>query len=371
MLTAQSNQLKTSAVSDPKVGTQVQESPFFDLSSANQFFLLPAVNNTMSTGSPVSDGVLQLDRNAERRWFEAHPEPRGSVSGRRLILWNFPIDDAAVRSGHRAAIEQFIQRNSLAFLNSETEIEVIGHASESGTPAHNDTLSNDRADNVAAIVHALRPHHRTIYYGLGELRPIATGAGPEEMARNRCVEITILSPQRREVPEREDRWQQAKNYLESQLGGVTVGGGADVMWTPTITCVTRMIPVVPTPFGNPNPNAGTDVPSPPLCRDRPASSCMPEPHRYTVRNLGQMLERRFRIELETVLSESMVREVVTDFIHQCRQAKNRRDELLNRLNLGASQGGGRMVQRDREAYLNAERTWFENDPTCLWRYVNS
>ncbi len=85
--------------------------------------------------------------------------------------------------------------NTLTEYN-QTVIEVAGHTDSVGSDAYNRTLSEQRANSVAAY---LRGHgvdqQRMIIVGAGETRPIASNDTEAGRAQNRRVEITIVPVQ--------------------------------------------------------------------------------------------------------------------------------------------------------------------------------
>jgi outer membrane protein OmpA-like peptidoglycan-associated protein len=86
--------------------------------------------------------------------------------------------------------------NSVATVLDEYEqtvIEVAGHTDSTGTNEYNQTLSQQRADSVAAY---LRTRgilaDRIITVGMGEERPIATNDTDGGRQQNRRVELTLV-----------------------------------------------------------------------------------------------------------------------------------------------------------------------------------
>ena len=314
-------------------------------------------------------GTIQLQHNTERQWYNEHPEPRVTESGNRLILWNFPIDDAEVHAAHRQAIRRFLAGHSIAWLSTGSRLDITGRASESGTEGHNLSLSDRRAHAVQDIVSAMprnRRPHSSRAWGVGIAQAVASNESPEGMARNRSVELIVMTSRPPAVPDREEKWRYAQQFLESRVDA-RVGGDPDLMWTPTASGVLRMIPRLPL-FDHSPPNYGANVPSEPFCSTRPASNCMPQPHFETRMILGEQLERAFR--LNNNLSNRQIQGVVNRFINVAEFAHERRTSRLLRLQTASSQGGGSMIQRDLQMYHEAERRYFLADPTCMWRYVN-
>ncbi len=75
----------------------------------------------------------------------------------------------------------------------ETVIEVAGHTDSTGSAAYNQTLSERRAQSVAAYLmsHGIK-QPRLIVVGDGSQHPVASNATPEGRQQNRRVELTIV-----------------------------------------------------------------------------------------------------------------------------------------------------------------------------------
>ncbi len=114
------------------------------------------------------------------------------VAGEKLVLNNifFAVDKADLRSESYPELEklyQLLRRNSLM------RIEVSGHTDNTGSVAHNQTLSEQRA---AAIVKYLVDKgiaaERLVSVGYGSSKPIASNDTEEGRALNRRTEVQIL-----------------------------------------------------------------------------------------------------------------------------------------------------------------------------------
>jgi outer membrane protein OmpA-like peptidoglycan-associated protein len=75
----------------------------------------------------------------------------------------------------------------------ETVIEVAGHTDSTGSAQYNQSLSQRRAQSVAAYIesHGVKPQ-RLIVVGDGSQHPVASNATPEGRQQNRRVELTIV-----------------------------------------------------------------------------------------------------------------------------------------------------------------------------------
>ena len=86
--------------------------------------------------------------------------------------------------------------NSVAIVLNEfnrTLVDVTGHTDSTGTPSHNQQLSERRAGSVAEYLVAQGNNpQRFQVLGMGQTEPIASNATAEGRAQNRRVEIRIV-----------------------------------------------------------------------------------------------------------------------------------------------------------------------------------
>jgi OmpA-OmpF porin, OOP family len=96
-----------------------------------------------------------------------------------------------------------IQKRSFKLLNQVADVlqshpdiehlQVEGHTDNVGTPEHNETLSQARADSVRAyLVKRGVSEDRLVAKGFGQDRPIASNDSSRGRAENRRVEFNIL-----------------------------------------------------------------------------------------------------------------------------------------------------------------------------------
>jgi outer membrane protein OmpA-like peptidoglycan-associated protein len=76
---------------------------------------------------------------------------------------------------------------------NKTVVEVAGHTDSTGSDAYNQSLSERRAQSVAAYLKSQKiMPERVIAVGMGESRPVADNASNEGRQANRRVELTLV-----------------------------------------------------------------------------------------------------------------------------------------------------------------------------------
>jgi outer membrane protein OmpA-like peptidoglycan-associated protein len=95
-----------------------------------------------------------LRESAERRF--ARTNPGGVIEGAESVeLNNYLVDGSAPRAEHQSAIRRNALRLAqMAFTDPTFAIEIVGHASSSGSPTKNQLLSRQRANQAAQIFFA-------------------------------------------------------------------------------------------------------------------------------------------------------------------------------------------------------------------------
>lgn len=103
----------------------------------------------------------------------------------------FDVDQANLKS----AAQTNIQNLATSLKNNpETDILIVGHTDSSGPDAHNNRLSNRRANSVKSYaVSQGIPSNRLTIEGKGESEPIADNTTEAGRADNRRVEIVIVA----------------------------------------------------------------------------------------------------------------------------------------------------------------------------------
>ncbi|THF62315.1 OmpA family protein [Pseudothauera nasutitermitis] len=140
---------------------------------------------------PQASAGLSTEQIAALRAEGFEPGDDGmefSTSDRLL----FGSDEAMLAPQARVAVERI---GRLLVRLDISSVRVDGHTDDTGTPAHNDQLSLQRAASVAdALADAGFPRERLNARGLGSSMPIADNQSTEGRQQNRRVVIVIVSP---------------------------------------------------------------------------------------------------------------------------------------------------------------------------------
>ncbi|HET7505035.1 MAG TPA: OmpA family protein [Kofleriaceae bacterium] len=124
----------------------------------------------------------------------ARPPPRVEVRDNKIEIHDkiqFDFDKATIKEA------SFGLMNEIAAVIAKNpqikRIRIEGHASAEGTPAHNKTLSDERAKSVMKYLtsHGITPGE-LVAIGYGTERPIADNTSEEGREKNRRVEFVIL-----------------------------------------------------------------------------------------------------------------------------------------------------------------------------------
>lgn len=104
----------------------------------------------------------------------------------------FDTDKAELKP---AAIQQLSELGKILAKYKDDKINIGGFTDSTGSPEHNKTLSQNRADAVRnLLVQQGVEAGRTIVFGFGEDTPIAPNTTADGRAKNRRVEVAIQIP---------------------------------------------------------------------------------------------------------------------------------------------------------------------------------
>ena len=119
------------------------------------------------------------------------------------ILWNFCVGESQLREQHRLSLKQDTARWKALLVGtgktpatrSDLRIKIQGTASASGSKAGNEKIALDRAQAVKSFLESEGiPASFITITGLGAKFPLADETSPENMARNRRVELFFFVP---------------------------------------------------------------------------------------------------------------------------------------------------------------------------------
>ena len=103
---------------------------------------------------------------------------------------NFDIDKATIRPESMGTLNMIVQ---VMKSNPDLKFEVDGHTDNTGTAAHNLTLSQQRADAVKTQLITMGiDASRLTSKGFGDTKPMADNATLEGKANNRRVEFVKM-----------------------------------------------------------------------------------------------------------------------------------------------------------------------------------
>lgn len=128
------------------------------------------------------------DRGAMRNYRFRQTSLGATMTMQEDVL--FRTDSADLRPG---AIEKLRPLAGYLRANPGVRVAIIGHTDSRGTDAHNQSLSERRAESVRTAFDEMGvTRARFRVEGRGEGEPVATNNTPEGMRLNRRVEVTLL-----------------------------------------------------------------------------------------------------------------------------------------------------------------------------------
>ena len=150
----------------------------------------PAVEESTPTPAPVALPLVNL---------QPPSQPLPSSTHQTLLQGdaNFATDSAVLMPTAKLRLDQFLRANQNA---SFQRITIIGYTDSTGTPLHNQNLSEARAASAMQYLreHGLRANEYSAE-GRGSQDAIASNSTAEGRAKNRRVEVQIVTTQPVEV----------------------------------------------------------------------------------------------------------------------------------------------------------------------------
>ena len=170
-----------------------------------------ATGGSATTGAVVGAGVGALgtyiwSQNMERQKREMEQATQGtgiavSQTADNQLKLNIPSDisfdvgRSDIKRNFAGVLDRFADRLRN---NPATEVRIVGHTDNTGSPSVNNPLSVNRAASTRSYLAARGIDDRRISIdGMGERYPIASNDTAQGRARNRRVEIFVGEPPRR------------------------------------------------------------------------------------------------------------------------------------------------------------------------------
>ena len=149
----------------------------------------------------VAGGLIGRQMDEQKKKLEQATQGTGIQVTKRddnSLLMNVPneisfdTDRANIKPEFRSTLDKVA---SVLNENTATNIVIVGHTDSTGTAAHNQHLSFERAESTRSYLasRAISPGRMAVD-GKGESQPIASNDSADGRARNRRVEIAILPP---------------------------------------------------------------------------------------------------------------------------------------------------------------------------------
>lgn len=149
----------------------------------------------VSTGAiPLHGYVTVLEREGMKQslgFLDASAMKKAiDADGRVALYINFDVDKATLRPDAQPTITEI---NKLLAGDPALKLSIEGHTDNTGTPAHNQTLSTARARSVlGALIGLGIDPTRLQSKGFGQDKPLADNASEDGRAKNRRVELVRL-----------------------------------------------------------------------------------------------------------------------------------------------------------------------------------
>lgn len=178
----------------------VWQSPALNIDSS----IWPERTLASTPGSPAL-GESATSVAGEAAWAQTHSGmitrlgDNAGADDNEFIFWNYRVGRAELRSSHSTELSRIAARWRKLFKDrSDLRVKIVGHASESGDAKKNEQLALRRAEFVRQfLVKRGIPASRIEVLSVGSEQPLADGTSPENLARNRRVELILFVPTRK------------------------------------------------------------------------------------------------------------------------------------------------------------------------------
>ncbi|HDI3294082.1 TPA: OmpA family protein [Vibrio cholerae] len=135
--------------------------------------------------------VVESTPVPETEIVNSHPQPQMWTFSEKTIEGGFEFD--AIKPSD-SFVQSLDEVTSVLKAHPQARALIVGHTDSTGTDAYNQTLSERRAQAVAAQLVDLGVNNEQLEWrGEGESNPIADNNTTEGQAKNRRVEVTITS----------------------------------------------------------------------------------------------------------------------------------------------------------------------------------
>ncbi len=149
------------------------------------------VGSYMDKQQAEFEAQLQAERDAHAVEVERVREDVLKLTMQNEV--SFAVDSARIKPGFEPTLQKV---GKIMYRYPETRIRVVGHTDSTGSDAYNQTLSQKRADAVAAYLRAEGvSSQRLNTEGRGESEPRFSNDSADGRAANRRVELYIVGNQ--------------------------------------------------------------------------------------------------------------------------------------------------------------------------------
>lgn len=179
-------------------GISGQEARLADLESEveNQQRELESTGKKLDSVASTANGAQKTGESAQSRANEAYAMAQGKLLYKVVIsdvAGTFAVDKADLSDDARAKLDKLAA--NLKKENKDVYLEIEGHTDSSGSEAYNVALGWRRAESVRRYLNEKQgiPLFRMSVISYGESDPVADNSTREGRAKNRRVEVRVLS----------------------------------------------------------------------------------------------------------------------------------------------------------------------------------